>query len=102
MFGNVDWRARLLLVLGSGLILVGAVFVRSLALPLAFVGLAVIIAGGFLNRYLTKRAPGARYSRGSALVRRDGRTGDQCGTNRRSSPGIVQAAQPHLYVSPVG
>jgi hypothetical protein len=58
LFGNVDWRARLLLVLGVGLMFVGT-FVRSLALPLAFVGFAVVTAGFLLDRYLKKRPPGS-------------------------------------------
>ena len=54
MFGNVNWRARVVAITGAALMLAGVVVVDSL--PLVLLGLAVIVGAFFLDRYLKRRA----------------------------------------------
>lgn len=57
MIFGMDWRPRLLLVLGASCMLLGALFVTDpmARLLLAALGLLIIIAGGVVQRRLKRR-----------------------------------------------
>ena len=57
MIFAMDWRPRLLLVLGAGCALAGVLFVEGpmVRVLLGVLGLLIIVAGGVLDRRLKNR-----------------------------------------------
>ncbi len=59
MIFGVDWRVRIVMVVGALVMLAGILFLDAVArLPVMFLGFGLVVAAFFLDKFLKNRAGG--------------------------------------------